>query len=107
MVKKDFLFTIGLPYILEKFLISFPNSLVLIKNKFNVYINGYYTTLETGSYFQIKCSISKHLISNVVYKFTCSSDTNITYIGMIARHLDVRVEEHLHSKKRFISTETH
>ena len=38
-------------------------------------------------------------MSNVVYKFTCSCDTNITYIDMTTRHLGVRVEEHLHSKK--------
>ena len=39
------------------------------------------------------------LICNVAYKFTCSCDTNVTYIGMTAQHLGVRVEEHLHSKK--------
>ena len=71
---------------------------MLIKNKFNVDINVYYTTLKTGSYFQLKCPTPTHLISNV-YKFTCSCDTNITYIGMTTRHLGVRVEEHLHSKK--------
>ena len=42
---------------------------------------------------------SLYLISNVVYKFVCSCDTNVTYIGMTTRHLGVRVEEHLHSKK--------
>ena len=72
---------------------------MLIKNKFNVDINLYYTTLKTGSYFQLKCPTPTHLISNVVYKFTCSCDTNIAYIGMTTRHLGVREEEHLHSKK--------
>ena len=41
----------------------------------------------------------KSLITNVVYKFTCSCNTNIIYNGMTIRHLSVRVEEHLHSKK--------
>ena len=72
---------------------------MLIKNKFNVDISVYYTTLKTGSYFQLKCSTPTHLISNVVYKFTCLCNMNITYIGMNTWHLWVRVEEHLHSKK--------
>ena len=69
----------------------------MIKNKFNVDINVYYTTLKTGSYFH-NFTLT-HLISNVVYKFTCSCDTNIIYIGVTTRHLGVGIEEHLHSKK--------
>ena len=38
------------------------------------------------------------LITNVAYKFTCSGDRNVAYIGMTTRHLGVRVEESLHSK---------
>ena len=37
-------------------------------------------------------------ISNV-YKYTCSCDSNVAYIGITTRHLGVRVEESLHSKK--------
>ena len=44
-------------------------------------------------------STPMHLISNVEYKFTCSCDTNVTYTGMTTRHLGVRVEKHLRSKK--------
>ena len=35
---------------------------------------------------------------NVVYKFSCSRDANISYIGMTTRHLGIRIEEHLHHK---------
>ena len=58
-----------------------------------------YTTLKTGSYFQLKCSTPLSLMLNVVYKSTCSCDTNVTYIGMTTRHLGVRVKEYLNSKK--------
>ena len=37
---------------------------------------------------------------NVVYKFNCSCDANLSYTGMTTRHLSVRVREHLHSKVR-------
>ena len=39
-------------------------------------------------------SSPKHLISGVVYKFTCSS-CNATYTGKSLRHLKVRVSEQL------------
>ena len=32
---------------------------------------------------------------NVVYKFTCSCDWNLTYLGKSTRHLSTRVGEHL------------
>ena len=34
-------------------------------------------------------------MSNVVYKYTCLCDTNLTYIGKTKRHLAVRSLEHL------------
>ena len=37
----------------------------------------------------------RQLLANVVYKYTCLCDTNITYIGKTKRHLAVRCSEHL------------
>ena len=59
----------------------------MIRNKFNVDINVYYTTLKTDLHFQLKYSTPISLILNVVYKFTCSCDMNVTYIDMITQHL--------------------
>ena len=39
-------------------------------------------------------------MSNFVYKFNCSCDADLSYIGMITRHLSVKVREHLHSNVR-------
>ena len=39
-------------------------------------------------------------MSNVVYKFNCSCDADLSYISMTTRHSIVRVKEHLHSKDR-------
>ena len=34
---------------------------------------------------------------NVVYKFTCLHNANMSYIGMTSRHLVTKALEHLHS----------
>ena len=70
----------------------------LVKKKCNVDINVYCTCFKTGLYFQLKCSIPFPLLSNIVYKFSCSRDANISYIGMTTRHLGTRIQEHLHHK---------
>ena len=61
-------------------------------------INVYYVTLKVGSYFQLKCVTPAELISKVVYKFFCSCDTNMSYIGMTTRHLGTRIHERLQPK---------
>ena len=49
--EKDFFFTLGLPYF-ENSLRQFAKKLsVLVKRKFDVDINIYYTTFKTGFYF--------------------------------------------------------
>ena len=105
--EKDFLFTIGLPYYGKPSHQFAKHLTTLVRTKFHVDINVYYTTIKTGSYFQLKCSTPVTLISNVVYKFTCSCDTNISYIGMTTRHLGIRVREHLHSKTTHSAVRDH
>ena len=97
--EKDFIFTIGLSYYGKTSHRISKRLKVLIRNKFNVDINLYYTTLETGSYFQLKCSTPMSGICYVVYKCIYLCDTNVTFFGMTTRHLCVRVEEHLHLQK--------
>ena len=61
-------------------------------------INNYYTCFETESYFQLNCSTPFPLLFNVVHKFSCSRDANISCIGMTTRHFGTRIQEHLHHK---------
>ena len=98
--EKDFFFTLGLPYFGNSSCQFAKKLSVLIKRKFDIDINVYYTTFKTGFYFQLKCSTPLSLMSNVVYKFNCSCDADLSCIGMTTRHLSVRVREHLHSKVR-------
>ena len=50
---------------------------------------------QVNRYFQLKSETPHALSSNVVYQFTCSCDTNLSYIGMTTQHLGTRTGEHL------------
>ena len=63
--------------------------------KSDVKVSAIYKTFETGTYFQLKSRTPLLLCSNVVYKFTCSCDSNLTCIVKSTRHLSTRVGEHL------------
>ena len=54
-----------------------------------------YTSFKVRNYFSLKCKTPKQLLSNVVYKFTCQQDADVSYIGETKRHLITRVKEHL------------
>ena len=54
-----------------------------------------FTSFKLRNYFSLKAKTPKHLLSNVVYKFTCQNDSELTYIGETKRHLSTRVKEHL------------
>ena len=75
----DFLFAIGIPFFGKASRVFTKRLNALVKTKFNVDINVYYTCFKTGLYFQLKCSTPFPLLSNVVYKFSCSRDANISY----------------------------
>ena len=64
----------------------------LCLRQFDVRLLPLYRTNKVGQYFQLKSETPLFLCLNVVYKFTCSCDTNLTYIGMSSRHLITRVE---------------
>ena len=94
------MFTIGLPYFgkpSQQFAKKLSN---FVKMKFDVDVNVYYVALKVGSYFQLKCVTPVELVSNVVYKFSCSCNTNMSYIGMTTRHLGTRIQEHLQPKAK-------
>ena len=67
----------------------------LIKKRFDTKITIGYKTTKVQEYFSLKSKTPLILNSNVVYKFTCSRDVNVTYIGTSARHLSIRAGEHL------------
>ena len=54
-----------------------------------------FNSFKISSHFSLKSESPGLLSSNVVYKFSCLCDTNLTYIGKTKRHLMVRYLEHL------------
>ena len=70
----------------------------LISNRFNLKVLPIFKTFKVKNYFLLKSRTPKALCSNVIYKFTGSCDTNMTYIGTILRHLITRDREHLNFK---------
>ena len=67
----------------------------LFFNDLRINITPVFNTFKISSYFSLKSQMPKILKSDVVYKFTCLCDTNISYIGKTKRHLVVRSLEHL------------
>ena len=92
----EFLFTIGIPFFFRNASRVYVKRLTaLVKMKFDVDINVY---LKLDCIFDLSVLFRFVYCLNVVYKFSCSRDANISYIGMTTRHLGIRIEEHLHHK---------
>ena len=61
-------------------------------------------TMKTASYFRLICANPFALSSNVVHKFTCSCDTDNTYIGMTTRHMEIRVTEKIQNQQSKVTS---
>ena len=67
----------------------------LIKRQFEIKLRVLFDTFKVNCYFQLQSKTPHALSSNIVYQFTCSCDTYLSYIGMSTRHLGTRAGEHL------------
>ena len=66
----------------------------LISEKFKVEIRVIYTTFKVKNFFRLKCKTPLPLLSNVVYRFSCVENAQISYIGYTKRHMTTSVLEH-------------
>ena len=71
----------------------------LMKQNYQQEIKTVYETTKVKDYFGLKDTTPKEIRSRVVYKFICSSDSNIVYIGYTNRTLRERVKEHFGGSK--------
>ena len=95
-------FSLKIPFI-GKASIDFRKEITqILMNKFKVNVRPVFSSCKVGDFFQLKSSVPDFLSANVVYRFKCLCDTNLTYIGETERHLIDRVKEHLdlRSEKR-------
>ena len=72
----------------------------ILQSKFDVKVKVIYCTFKVKSYFRLKCSTPRYLLSNVVYHFNCmNASCSDDYIGYTTRHLYIRCgKEHLNLK---------
>ena len=52
------------------------------------------------NYFNLKSKCSRLFAANVLYKFTCSNDSSITYLGETKRQLFKRISDHKGTDKK-------
>ena len=62
--------------------------------KHGVRIIPAYTTKKVSEYFNVKSKCSEIFDANVIYKYTCSADQSISYIGETSRQMFRRVADH-------------
>ena len=95
----DFKFILKIPFV-GRLSHEFKNKIVkLFFNDLGINITPVFTSVKVSDFFSLKSQTPKLLTSNVVYRFTCLCDTNLTYIGKSKRHLVVRGMEHLDYNK--------
>ena len=81
--------------------VKFAKSLsTLFEQYYDTKLTPVYTSFKVKTYFGLKSRTPKFLCSNVVYRFKCLCDTNKSYIGVTARPLCIRIDEHLNSTRR-------
>ena len=75
--------------------IAFANKVCkLFKSRYHIDVKVVYTSFKVMNYFSLKCRTPLPLVANVIYKFQCSRDANLAYVGKTKRHLVTRVKEH-------------
>jgi len=88
-------YSLKIPYLGNDSRNFFKSVSTILKRKFDIKIVSVYYTYKVGHYFQLKSLIPTALCANVVYQRTCLCDMNLTYIGMLSRHLVTKTKEHL------------
>ena len=68
--------------------------------KYDIDIRPAFTTTKVSSYFCLKSQCSVFFKADVVYKFTCTRDESISYIGETRRQLFTRISEHCSGKDK-------
>ena len=82
-----------IPYV-GKASLRFQRNLRRTFDEMGITVKAAYSTTKVSEYFSLKPRTSVLYKSNVVYKFSCSCDRSISYIGETRRQLFTRIKEH-------------
>ena len=74
--------------------IKFQKRIASIFQKHNINIKPAYTSKKVSDYLSNKSKCSEVFDTNVIYKYTCSADQSISYIGETSRQIFRRVTDH-------------
>ena len=105
--KEDKKYIFGIPFVGKASRDYKKKITELIKEYFQVDIFSYHTSLKVSSFFSLKSKVPFALKARVVYKYTCLSDSDTSYIGKTERHLVTRVNEHLDPKSNHTEVTKH
>ena len=86
---------IKVPYLGQASLLFSKRMRNLAKRQHNQDVRVIYNTTKVADSFKLKDDSPKELLSKVVYRFKCLSDSDTQYIGYTNRPLRERVMEHL------------
>lgn len=86
---------VKIPYYGRASIILKRNILRLLRSAKNTKIKICFVSRRLRSIFSLKSNTSKALQSSVIYKFQCSGDPNICYVGETGRQLIRRINDHL------------
>ena len=87
------------PFI-EKASMNFRRKLQKLFKSVNVEVQTVFTSTKVKSYFSLKCKTHRNLKTNVIYRYNCSDDPSVFYIGKTKRFFGLRMSEHLEKDKR-------
>ena len=72
----------------------FKKKLTILFKKFDIKTQIVFNSTKVSSYFSLKDKTSIFLKNCLIYRFTCLSDSNTTYIGKTKRYFGKRLIEH-------------
>ena len=78
---------------------QFQKQITSIFQKHNINIKPAYTSKKVSDYFTKKSKCSEVFDANVIYKYTCSADQSISYIGETSRQIFRRITDHCGTDK--------
>ena len=93
--KKKETIAVKIPYVGKQSHIFAKNISKLIWKFSAVHLTPIYKTCKVGNYFNLRSNKPALLLSNVVYRFSCSCDADLTYIGKSTHLVVTREKKHL------------